>query len=129
MTDAQDCIHIRGLKLRCFLGTKAHERRRRQGIVVSLTLYADLSCPCRTDRLDDTIDYEAVAGRIAALVRRSQFHLVERLAEAIAAVCLEDSMVSAARVIVEKPAAIRSASAEAVEIVRRRRKTRRVNLT
>ncbi|HOF88075.1 MAG TPA: dihydroneopterin aldolase [Armatimonadota bacterium] len=50
----------------------------------------------------------------------SAYHLVEALAERIAALCLDDPRVRRARVRVEKPGALRFARSVGVEITRER---------
>jgi len=54
------------------------------------------------------------------LVEASSFHLVEALAERIAALCLEEPRVQRARVRVEKPGALRFARNVGVEVTRER---------
>ena len=122
MADSQplDRLHIRDLALRCVIGVTGDERRERQDVLINLTLHADLSGACRTDRFEDTVDYRAAKKRVIALVESSSFFLVERLAERIAEVCLEDSRVRKVEVLVEKPGALRFARTVGVEIVRTR---------
>ena len=52
------------------------------------------------------------------MVESSGYHLVEALAGAIAALCLEDQRVRSAVVRVEKPGALRFAKTVGVEIER-----------
>ncbi len=54
------------------------------------------------------------------MVEASSFYLVERLAAEIAAICLADTRVEAARVVLEKPGALRFARSVGIEIVRTR---------
>jgi FolB domain-containing protein len=113
-----DRIHIRDLRLRCIIGLYPHERTERQDVVIQITLYVDLSLPGRTDRLEDSVDYKAVKQRVVAMVEGSSFLLLERLAEEIARLCLEDQRVRRVRVLVEKPGALRFARTVGVEIQR-----------
>jgi len=113
-----DRIHIRGLLLRCLIGVDDEEQHEKQDVVIDITLEADLSRACATDRLEDTVDYRDLKKRVIAMVERSSFSLVERLAEEIARVCLADPAVKRCRVSVEKPGALRFARSVAVEIVR-----------
>ena len=48
-------------------GALAEEQERRQPFEIDLDVEADLSVACRTDRLDDTIDYGVVRERLQAL--------------------------------------------------------------
>ena len=115
-----DKIHIRGLALRCIIGFRGWERQKKQDVTINLTVHADMSKTCQTDRVEDALDYKALKDRIIQMVEGSSFHLLERLAESIAELCLEDPSVQRVDVTVDKPGALRFAESVAVEITRRR---------
>jgi len=115
-----DQIHIRDLLLRCVLGVYDEERREKQDVNINITLWADLRKACQSDCIDDTVDYKAIKKRVIAMVEESSCFLVERLAERIAEICLENPRVARVNVAVEKPGALRFARTVAVEIVRQR---------
>ena len=115
-----DRIQIRDLSLRCVIGLNDWEREKRQDVVVSVTLHIDLSRAGESDQIEDTIDYKRVKDRIVGLVEDSQFRLIERLAEGIAAIGLEDSRVERVDVSLDKPGALRFTRSVAVEITRYR---------
>lgn len=118
--DQLDQIQIKDLFLRCIIGFNPEERTKRQDVLINLTLYADLQPAGRSDDVHDTVNYKQIKNRIVEMVESSAFFLVERLAERIAEICLEDSGVQYARVLVEKPGALRFARSVGVEIVRPR---------
>lgn len=118
--DRLDRIHIRDLLVRCTIGIYPEERRTKQDVLINITLHADLRAACRSDRLEDSLDYKQVKKRVLAKVESSSYQLVERLAEAVAAVCLEEPRVQRVEVTVDKPGALRFAQSVAVEIVRQR---------
>ena len=124
MTDPApyDRIHIRDLALRCIVGINDWERTRKQDVNISITLFADLGAACRSDRIEDTVDYKAIKERVRDLVEDSSFLLVERLAQAVADACLEDPRVARVTVLAEKPGALRFARTVGVEITRDRPK-------
>ena len=115
-----DRIYIRDLALRCIVGVNPEERAKVQDVVVNITLEADLSRAGSSDDLADTVDYKALKLAVVAEVEASSYFLVERLAERIAEICLSHERVEAARVLVEKPGALRFARTVGVEVVRRR---------
>ena len=115
-----DRLHIKDLLLRCVVGVNDEERRDKQDVIINITLYVDLAVPCRSDRIEETVDYKAIKKRVIGMIESSSFFLVEALAEAIAAICLESVMVEAVDVSVEKPGALRFARSVGVEITRRR---------
>jgi D-erythro-7,8-dihydroneopterin triphosphate epimerase len=113
-----DRVLVRDLQARCILGVDEAERREKQDVVINLSLATDCRLPGRTDHFSDAMDYRALKRRVLALVEGSSFYLVEALAEAIAACCLEHPAVQAVTVTVDKPAALRFARSVAVEITR-----------
>ena len=118
-----DQVHIRELLLRCIIGTRDDERELKQDVVVSITLEADLGQACRSDQIEDTIDYSLLKKKVADLVEKSQFFLLEHLAQCIADLCLEDGLVQRVSVSVDKPGALRFARSVALQITRERKST------
>ncbi len=115
-----DEIQIKDLLVRTIIGINAEERRDRQDVLINVTLYADTRQAGESDRMEDSVNYRTIAKQIIALVESSQFYLVEKLAEQIAALCLQDERVERARVSVEKPGALRFACSVGVTIDRAR---------
>ena len=115
-----DRIHIRELACRCIVGINPDERTNKQDVIINLTLEADLSGACASDRIEDTIDYKRVKQSILKLVENSSFFLVERLAESIAEVCFGEPRVQGVTVSVDKPGALRFTRSVAIESTRRR---------
>jgi FolB domain-containing protein len=118
-----DRILISDLLVRCIVGINEDERREKQDVLINLALSADLGKAGRSDRFEDTVDYRAIKKKVVAMTESSKFFLVEALAEAVAAVCLENPAVTEVRVRVEKPTALRFARSVGVEITRERKKT------
>lgn len=117
---ACDRVFIQDLLLRTIIGVKEEERQRPQDVLINLVLYTDTRPAGTSDDLRDAVDYAQVARQVGALVEGSRFFLVEKLAEEIAALCLQDSRVYAVDVRVEKPGAVRFARSVGVAIHRRR---------
>lgn len=116
-----DRILLRGLRVATTLGVHAHERRAPREVRVDLELEADLRDACATDRLEASVDYDAVARAVVETAGEARFQLVEALAEAIArAVLRRFARVTRAVVRVAKPGAVERADAVAVEIARER---------
>jgi len=115
-----DAIHIRDLRLRCIIGVNPEERDKEQDVKIDVTMYTDLRRPGRSDDIQDTVDYQAVEQGIVQMIRESRFRLLERLAEAVAEICLQAAAVRQVKVVVEKPGALRFARTVAVQIVRDR---------
>lgn len=117
---APDRIYIRDLQLRCIVGIYDDERREKQDVTINIIMCADLRAAGASDRIEDTVDYKAIKKRVLAMVEQSSFFLIERLAERVAEICLEDARVQRVVVAVDKPGALRFARSVAVEITRDR---------
>ena len=115
-----DRIEIMGLACRAVIGVHAEEREAPQDLRIDLVLSADLSAAGNSDKLADAPDYEALSKRVVESVEKSSFKLLERLAEMIAGICLEEEKISAVRVFVEKPWAVGRADGVRVVISRGR---------
>lgn len=117
---ALDKIIVQDLLARCIVGLNPDERESKQDVILNLTLYADLAPAGRSDRVEDTVDYSALKKRILGEVEGAKDLLIERLAQRVADLCLDDPRVDRVVVRVDKPGALRFAKSVAVEIDRRR---------
>ncbi len=115
-----DQIQIKDLLLRTIVGINPDERRDRQDVLINIVLWADTRAAGRSDSIDDAVNYRTITKRVIELVEGSHFYLVEKLAEEIAAICLQDERVERAVVSVEKPGALRFARSVGVTIDRGR---------
>ena len=109
-------ILIRDLELLARIGIHGHEQGKPQPVRINVWLTGLFDASA--DRLENAIDYEAVAEKIRAIVAAGHINLAETLAERIATACFEDKRVSHARVRVEKLHALPGAEAAGVEIDR-----------
>lgn len=100
-----DRIELRGLHVRGHHGVLPDERRAGQMFVVDVALEVDTVAAARSDELGDTVDYSALARRLADVVSGEPVALIETLAQRLADVCLTDERVHAAEVTVHKPEA------------------------
>ncbi len=121
-----DEIRIKDLQLRCVVGVYPEERREKQDVVIQVRMEADLDAASRSDFLSDTVDYKAIKKRIVLAVEASSYQLIERLAGRVAEICLDDPLVQAVEVEVEKPGALRFARTVSV-VVRRQLKERPIH--
>jgi dihydroneopterin aldolase len=111
---------VRDLVLSSSIGVYDEERLAPQPIRLSLELTVISPDDPMAEELGQVVDYAALTGRVRALVGSRHFDLVETLAEALAALCLEESRVISARVRIEKPNAIADAAGVGVELERAR---------
>jgi FolB domain-containing protein len=115
-----DKVFISDLAVRCILGTEDWERRERQEVLIGIVIHADLQKAGASDRLEDAVDYRAVKKEVLAMAERSEYRLVEALAERVATICLTHPAAVRVDVRIEKPGALRFARSSGVEITRER---------
>jgi len=109
-------VFVRNLELLARIGVHGHEHGKPQPIRINVWLTCKLGA--ESDKLDNVVDYEAVADNIRAIVAAGHINLAESLAERIAASCLEDKRVEKARIRVEKLHALPGTESAGVEIER-----------
>lgn len=115
-----DIVYLHDLEIECVIGIFDWERRIRQTVVLDLDMASDIRRAAAGDRIEDALDYKAVAKRLIEFVGGSQFHLVETLAEKIAEIVLAEFRVPWVRVRVNKRGAIRNAADVGIVIERSR---------
>jgi len=115
-----DRVLIRDLLIRGIIGIHEWEREKKQDILINIEMETDCRPAGLSDAFEDAVDYRGVAKAVIALVETSEFFLVEKLAEEIAAICLQNPRVTKAKVRVEKPGAVRYSRSVGVEVERRR---------
>lgn len=116
-----DIIYLHDLRIDTVIGVFDWERRIRQTVILDLDMAADIHQAAASDDLADTLNYKAVAKRLIEFVGRSEFQLVETLAEKVAELVLEEFAVSWLRLRVNKQGAVRGARDVGVIIERGQR--------
>lgn len=102
---AGDLIELRGIRVFARHGAMPEEQEEGQEFLVDVAVSVDLAQAGETDRLDDTIDYKALAERISAVVSGERWDLLERVARRVAEVVLEHRRAAGVRVTIHKPEA------------------------
>lgn len=100
-------IHIKNLRLRTLIGIFDWEREHKQDVVINARIDFDGADAAANDRIEDTIDYKALTKKIIVLVEEAEFYLVEKLADRILQLIMDDTKVKRAEVEVDKPRALR----------------------
>ena len=104
-----DIIFLHDLRVETVIGIWEWERKIRQTISIDLEMATDIRKAAASDKVDDTLNYKAVAKSLQQFVGDSSFQLVETLAENIAAIVINEFDVPWVKVRVNKPGAIRGA--------------------
>lgn len=113
-------IHIRDLRVACIIGINPRERVEPQDVVINIRMDCDLASACKSDSIEDTVNYKTLKDELTAFCANSSFFLIERLADEIAARCMVPARVRQVTVSVDKPGALTGARSVAVEVERRR---------
>ena len=100
------------------IGVHGWERKVRQTLRVDLELGQDLRAAGKSDALEQALDYEAVAARVAQAGVDSAFQLVEAFAEHLATLLLKEFKLHSIKLAVWKPAALPGAEAVGIVIAR-----------
>ncbi len=102
-----DQIHIKNLRLRCYIGFNPHELSDMQDVVISLWLSTDIRPAGVSDDPADLLNYRTVNKAVIKLVDGARYKTIEALATAIARLAVVDHGVPRIKVAVYKPGALR----------------------
>jgi dihydroneopterin aldolase len=103
-----DNIFISELKIETLIGVYAWEKQVPQTIQLDLEVGLPGEHAAQSGRLDDTIDYSKIVGRIEQLLHDQHFDLLEKAAEAIAAMILQEFGAPWLRLSIAKLSALRN---------------------
>lgn len=104
-----DTIFLHDLRIDTVIGIYDWERRIRQTVSLDLEMATDIRKAAASDKIDDTLNYKAVAKRIIGFVEQSEFQLVETLAERVADLVLDEFNIPWIRLTLNKTGAVRGA--------------------
>jgi dihydroneopterin aldolase len=113
-----DTIFISDLRLDILLGVYNWERKIPQTVQLDLEIGIPDTGRPRSDRIGETIDYSKVVARITGSLEDNHFVLVERLAEHIAQIVMNEFKSPWVKVSVTKLAAIKGVKRLGVTIER-----------
>ena len=113
-----DIIYLHDLKIECVIGIWDWERKIKQSVIIDLDMGFDIRRAARSDSIEDTLNYKAVAKRLQEFVGASEFQLVETMAERVAEILLSEFKLGWVRVRINKRGAVRGAGDVGVLIER-----------
>ncbi len=79
-----DKLFIHALRLEAIIGIHPDERQFKQPIALDIELTLQTQAAIASDQIDQTVDYESLAAKIAQWVAATDFQLVESLADFLA---------------------------------------------
>lgn len=121
----QDWIWIRELEVDCVVGVYRHERTRVQPLRVQVGLCLDTEVAGKSERLRDSVDYEALTAQIAFLLTSCRFRMLETAAHVLCRYLLAPpapgegrAAIERVRLRLDKPGALDGIGVPALEIER-----------
>ena len=116
-------VGVRHLKIHTIVGLLPHERVQKQDIFVSIEMTVDFSA-CYNNGMEDlnrSVDYATVAEDITTWIQRMEFELLESIAIlGTKRILTLYPSVSSCTLVIEKPAAIETATAAWVQWTEKR---------
>jgi dihydroneopterin aldolase len=97
-----DKILIAGIDCVTAIGVTSEERTMKQRLSIDVEFLVDGEKAARTDSLRDTLDYSTVAAAVMDVCHGHAYHLIETVAERIAARILAEFSTPRVRVLVRK---------------------------
>lgn len=113
-------VRIKKLKLKTIIGIDKQERKRKQIVIINIEYEIKKTKAHKTDNIQDTLNYRTLTKKIIKSVQLSRFLLLEKLANSILKIVLEDKRISWAKVEVDKPGAIRFSDSVSIECFAKR---------
>lgn len=118
-----DKVIIQNLRVRGILGIHDWERVTPREIVINAEIFTDTGGAAVSDEIGDCVNYSEMAKKLRAHAESAARMTVERLANDLAEICLQERGVLGVRVRVDKPGAVPEAESVAVEVERGRAAT------
>lgn len=120
-----DKIIIKDLRIYAYHGVNPEEKIQGQNFVLDIECKTDLSEPCVTDNVDDTVSYAQIIKLVRKIFTAEKYDLIEKAAQVVADGIFNNfEKVKKVTVVLKKPEAPMKAdfSYVAVEIKRERKK-------
>ena len=107
-------VNIKDLKLRCVIGFNEWEREKKQDVTINIEFEFDTERAVAADDGALTVDYKKITKKVIKRVERSEFKLLESLADMVLGLVMDNPEVIRATVEVDKPHSVRFAESVSV---------------
>lgn len=109
-------IKIKNLKVRTIIGVYKHEKLKKRDLIFNVELETGIYKK-GSDKLKDTLDYDAVANLIRRETEKSRYNLIEKLADDLMGKLMHIHGVRRIRLEIDKPGAIKGAESVSVTVM------------
>lgn len=101
-----DKILIRDLKIYAYHGVNEEEKINGQNFVIDIDAFVDITVPCESDNVDDTVSYAKIIKETVKIFTAQKDDLLERAVQRIARGLFERfDKIEALRILLKKPEA------------------------
>lgn len=101
-----DKILIRDLKIFAYHGVNPEEKEDGQNFVFDIDAFVDISVPCVSDNVEDTVSYAKIIKQTVRVFTAQKDDLLERAAQRVADSLFENfDKIQALRIVLKKPEA------------------------
>ena len=111
-------MFIRDLRIETIIGIYQWEREVKQTVSFDLEMAHDIRKAAATDDIAFALNYKSIAKRLIKFIEESEFLLVERMAEEVAGIVMNEFNVPWLRLRVSKPGALRGSQDVGIVIER-----------
>ncbi len=101
-----DKIIIKDLKIFAYHGVNPEEKEEGQNFILDITAFLDLSVPCTTDNVEDTVSYAKIIKTATRIFLEQKDDLLEKAAKRVAdGILAEYGKISSVTILLKKPEA------------------------
>ena len=116
--DPMDTIFIRNLRIDTIIGIFDWERSTKQTVYLDLEMAIDIKKAAASDHIDEALDYKSLSKSIIAFVEKSEYQLVETLADSVANLIMNDFNVPWLKLNLNKKGALSQADDVGISLER-----------
>lgn len=118
-----DTIIVKGLKLFAYHGVNEEEKINGQNFILDIKVWLDLSVPCESDNVNDTVSYAKIIKKVRTVFTAEKYDLLEKAAQIVSdAVFEEFPEVVECEILLKKPEAPIKADFDYVAVAIRRKR-------
>ena len=113
-------IVIKDLLLRTQVGFNPHELGKKQDLLFNISIEYQTRGEEISDVPDEALNYREICKKIIALVEENHYNLLEKVANDVALLLLEESRIESVDIEVDKPHALRFARSVSFSLSKRK---------